>query len=232
MNDNTSNESETIEKLQNVIKQMMAPIKDIPLKIVLEAISGNKVIPFETENKLHQNLLEKLKEAAQLACHNINTAGGIISGRVNEVGNKVELPIKEALRQVGFNDADVPVNKKGIKQSSGYPDLGFTFGDLYVYIECKTYNKKTVGTTQRSFYLSPTEGFKVTKDAIHIVISLEIDWKENISVQGQNFGVYLTRAWKVVQIENIDVDVKREFNSDNKRMYAKENILAEGAYKI
>lgn len=117
----------------------------------------------------------KIKKAAKLACQNINDAGGILSARVNEVGNKVELPIKEALRQVGFKNTDVPVNKKGIKQSSGYPDLGFSFGNLYVYIECKTYNKNNVATTQRSFYLSPTEGFKVTKDAIHLVISLEIE---------------------------------------------------------
>lgn len=219
---------EYIEKLENVIKQMIAPIKNIPLKLVVEAISGKKVIPFDISDKKHKTLLKKLAEAAKLSCQNIKNDGGIISGRVNEVGNKVELPIKDALRQVGFKDADVPLNKKGVKQSTGYPDLGFSFGDSYVYVECKTFNKKTVGTTQRSFYLSPTEGFKVTKDAIHIVISLEIEREKYITVKGQSFGVYLANAWKVVQIENIDVDVKREFNSDNKRMYAEENILAEG----
>ncbi|HMS39343.1 MAG TPA: hypothetical protein PKE69_03900 [Pyrinomonadaceae bacterium] len=216
----SENEQEYIEQLEAVIKQMIAPLKHIPLKLVLESISGKKVIPFDKDNPQHKKLLEKLMEATKLACQNINNAGGILSARVNEVGNKVELPIKEALRQVGFNDADVPINKKGVKQSSGYPDIGFSFDDLNVYIECKTYNINNIATTQRSFYLSPTEGFKVTKDAIHLVISLEIEQK--------SAGIFTATAWKIVQIEKIDVDVKREFNSDNKRLYAEENILADG----
>lgn len=218
----SENEQEYIEKLEAVIKQMIAPLKHIPLKLVLESISGKKVIPFDKDNPQHKKLLEKLKEATKLACQNINNAGGILSARVNEVGNKVELPIKEALRQVGFTDADVPVNKKGVKQSSGYPDIGFSFDDLNVYIECKTYNLNNIATTQRSFYLSPTEGFKVTKDAIHLFISLEIEQK--------SVGIFTAKAWKIIQIEKIDVDVKREFNSDNKRLYAEENILADGKF--
>ena len=213
-------EKEYVEKLEDVIKQMIAPLKKIPLKLVLESISGKKVISFDKDNLTHKKLLEKLKKAAKLACENINKSGGIISPRVNEVGNKVELPIKNALRETGFNNVDVPVNKKGVKQSSGYPDLGFSFDNLEVYVECKTYNKKNIATTQRSFYLSPTEVFKVTKDAIHLVISIEIEQK--------SLGVFTATAWKIIQIEKIDVDVKREFNSDNKRMYSAENILADG----
>lgn len=214
------NNQEYIAKLENVIKQMLAPLKNIPLKLVLESISEHKVISFDKTNLRHKELLTKLSKAAQIACEKINKAGGIKSARVNEVGNKVELPIKNALREIGFTDADTPVNNKGLKQSTGYPDLGFKFEDFYVYVECKTYNRNNIGTTQRSFYLSPTEGFKVTKDAIHIVVSLEI---EQISA-----GVFIAKAWKIVQIEKITVDVKREFNSDNKRMYATENILAVG----
>lgn len=228
MNNKLPYKPDYVEKLEGVIKQMIAPIKNIPLKLVLEAVSDKKVIPFDKTDARHQKLLEKLAEASKVSCRNINDAGGIVSARVNEVGNKVELPIREALRQVGFADADVPVNKKGVKQATGYPDIGFSFGDLYVYVECKSYNRKNVATTQRSFYLSPTEGFKVTRDAVHVVISLEVEWEKNITVENQNFAVYLAKAWKVVQIENIDVDVKREFNSDNKRMYAGKNILAEG----
>lgn len=164
--------TENEDKLEDLIKQMITPIKNIPLKFVLETISGKKVIAFDKENPQHKELLEKLNKAAQIACQSINDSGGILSVRANEVGNKVELPIKTALQKVGFKDTDIPVNKRGVKQSSGYPDLGFSFGDSYVYVECKTYNKKNVGTTQRSFFLSPTEAFKVTKDAIHIVSPL------------------------------------------------------------
>lgn len=216
-----------VSKLEALIRQMLAPLKGIPFTLVIESISGKRVIPFDKSDPKHSELLKSLIKTAELACKNINDGGGIISARVNEVGNKIEAPIKEALRELKFSDADTPINAKGIKQSTGYPDLGFTYRGLYVYIECKTYNKKNVSTTQRSFYLSPTEGFKVTRDALHLVISIEIERQKFITVKGQTFGVYLARGWKVVQVENIDVDVKREFNSDNKRMYAKENILAE-----
>ena len=220
-----------VEKLEEVIRQMLAPLKGLPFNLVVESISGKKVIPFNKAKREHAELLKNLIKTAKLACANINAKGGILSARVNEVGNKVELPIKEALQGLGFKDADTPLNSKGRKQATGYPDIGFTFKSLYVYVECKTFNKKNVSTTQRSFYLSPTEGFKVTRDAIHVVISIEMEREKYVTLHGQSFGVYLARGWKIVQIENINVDVKREFNSDNKRMYASENILAEGECK-
>lgn len=52
------NEQEYIEKLENVIRQMIAPLKHIPLKLVLESISGKKVIAFDKENSQHKKLLE------------------------------------------------------------------------------------------------------------------------------------------------------------------------------
>jgi hypothetical protein len=59
-------------------------------------------------------------------------------------------------------------------------------------------------------------------------MSLEVEREKYISKEGKTVGVYRANAWKIVRIDNMDVDLKREFNSDNKRMYADENILAEG----
>ncbi len=77
MNKNPSYEPEYVKKLEGVIKQMIAPIKNIPLKLVLEAISNKKVIPFDKSDTQHQRLLKKLAKASQVACRNINNAGGI-----------------------------------------------------------------------------------------------------------------------------------------------------------
>ncbi|MEW6360583.1 MAG: hypothetical protein AB1477_00505 [Acidobacteriota bacterium] len=226
MNSKNARDSNYVRKLEGLIRQMLEPLKGIPFTLVIESISGKRVIPFD-QNK-HSALLTTLIKVSKLACKKINEKGGVLSARVNEVGNKIEAPIKDALRELGFSDVDTPVNAKGKKQATGYPDLGFTFDGLYVYLECKSFNKKNVSTTQRSFYLSPSEDFKVTKDAIHVLISIEVERTKYIRVEGQTFGVYRARGWKIIKIENIDVDVKREFNADNKRMYAKENILAEG----
>ncbi len=46
-----------------------------------------------------------------------------------------------------------------------------------------------------------------------------------------NGNVYKCKSWKILSLENLSVDVKYEFNSDNKRIYTKELILAEGNVK-
>jgi len=43
-----------------------------------------------------------------------------------------------------------------------------------------------------------------------------------------NKNIYKCKSWKIVTLENLKCDVKYEFNSDNKRLYAAELILAEG----
>jgi len=57
----------------------------------------------------------------------------------------------------------------------GYPDIKFIdeFSRLN-YLECKIHNIQNITITQRSFYVSPSEDFKITKDAHHFVISYEI----------------------------------------------------------
>ncbi|MBF8266145.1 MAG: Type II site-specific deoxyribonuclease [Dehalococcoidia bacterium] len=83
---------------------------------------------------------------------------------------------------------------------------------------------ENISTTQRSFYLSPSEEFKITKDAHHIVVSFEA------FVAGNKGGKYIfkCRSWKIISLEKLLVDVKYEFNSDNKRLYSPDLILAEG----
>lgn len=45
--------------------------------------------------------------------------------------------------------------------------------------------------------------------------------------KGKN--LYKCRTWKILSIEDLEVDVKYEFNSDNARLYISESILAEGS---
>ncbi|MHA1650137.1 MAG: hypothetical protein ACTSYB_08080, partial [Candidatus Helarchaeota archaeon] len=51
-----------------------------------------------------------------------------------------------------------------------------------------------------------------------------------IYVEGRIDGnnIYKCRNWKILSIENLLVDVKYEFNSDNRRLYSEELILAQG----
>lgn len=216
MTEMTEMTEEYIKSLENVIKQMLTPIKGISLNLIIESISDRKVLPFNSVDRDHQNLLRLLAKALDTACININIEG-ITSKRVNEVGNAVEPFIKNALNENEEFKAIIPVTKSGKGKASGYPDIVLIYNEKIYYIECKTYNKENIATTQRSFYLSPSNDFKVTEDAVHLIVSFE--------VYIDNSSNYKVSKWMIIDAFYLECDVKYEFNSDNKRMYDEKMIL-------
>ena len=213
-----------IQKLESVIKQMLQPLRDIPFNLVIESISGYKVIPFDPADTDDLALLEDLKKAAKLTGQKLNKKP-IIRGHPNEVGNDIEEYVKEALKKLGY-EPGTPACQSGKKKSTGYPDIFFKDNKGRAnYLECKTYNIENVGTAQRSFYFSPSEDFKITQDAHHFVLSFEVF----VDARRRGKNVYKCRHWKIIDVERLPVDVKYEFNSDNARLYETGATLAEGS---
>ena len=68
-------DNEYIKKLENIIKQMLQPLKGIPFNLVIEAMTGKKVISFDFTNLDHQDVLELLKQSALKAGNRINKQG-------------------------------------------------------------------------------------------------------------------------------------------------------------
>jgi len=97
----------------------------------------------------------------------------LFSKRPNEVGNYIEAYVKDAMQQYDLNP-DVPAGITGKKKATGYPDIIFFFKDKPYYLECKTYNLENISTTQRSFYFSPSDDFKVIHDTHHFILSYEM----------------------------------------------------------
>jgi len=133
----TSNE-EYIRKLENIIKQMLQPLRDIPFNLVIEAMTGKKVISFNFTNTEHQKVLELLKQTALIAGSEINKTG-ILRPRPNEVGNDIEPYVRNALNSLELS-ADIPLGLSGHKKATGYPDIIFWLNQNPYYLECKTYN--------------------------------------------------------------------------------------------
>ena len=217
------NKDEYTENLENIIKQMLAPLRKVPFGLVVDSLANHKIISFDKNDVKDIAVLQKLSEIAVLAGQEVNKSG-IFRPRPNEVGNDIEAYVKDALISVGYK-ADTPKTKSGKKKSTGYPDIEFVdeFGRLN-YLECKTFNINNLKTTQRSFFVSPSENFKITADAHHFMISYEV----YVDGRDGNNNIYKCGSWKILSIENLEVDVKYEFNSDNARLYADEMILAEG----
>ena len=219
------NNEEYTKRLENIIKQMLRPLKDIPFNLVIEAMTGKKVVSFDRSNPEHQQVLKLLKKAALKAGGEINKTG-ILRPRPNEVGNDIENYVRNALNSLDLR-ADIPIGPSGYKKATGYPDILFWFNNDPYYLECKTYNVETIVTTQRSFYFSPSDEFKVIYDAPHFILSYEI----YVAGEKENKHVYKCRHYKILSIESLSLDVKYEFNSDNRRMYSGKDgtiILYEG----
>ncbi len=209
------------DELKGVISQMLKPLKGLPLTVVIEGLAAKKVIPFDPQCPKDQKVLNTLKKVANNVLKEFNK-NKILRPRPNEVGNDIEPFVKKALNKYNYK-ADTPLTISGKKKSTGYPDIEFidTFNRLN-YLECKTFNIDNIDSTQRSFYLSPSNDFKITRDAHHFGISFEIYVEKSI----KNKHLYKVKSWKILDLSQLLLDVKYEFNADNKRLYSDNLIIA------
>jgi hypothetical protein len=208
--------SEYTKKLENVIRQIIQPIKDIPFNLVIEALTNKRVIRFDDNNDEHKKALNTLIEIGRISVAVINKKG-IIRNRPNEVGNEVEIFVKKALNDLGIENT-TPATNKNRKKATGYPDILFWVNGLPYYLECKTFNRENISTTQRSFYLSPSSEMKVIYDTIHFCISFEMEQQKR-----RNKNIFICKSFKILSLEELSLDIKHEFNSDNKRLYSNKN---------
>jgi hypothetical protein len=210
------NQTDYIEKLENSIKQFLQPVKNIPLNLVIEALSNKKVLEYDEKNREHISVLKKIIKAAENSAQEINKKG-IPRLRPNEVGNNIENFVKESLRKLKIK-VETPSTPYQKKKATGYPDILFWFKEKPYYLECKTFNIKNISTSQRSFYLSPSSDFKVIYDTIHFCLSFVI-----YSLRKNYTSIYKCRSFKVLSLEKLSMDIKHEFNSDNKRLYSNQD---------
>lgn len=214
-----------VRNLERIIQGMLTPLRDIPFPLVIKAISGQQVIPFDHNNSQDIELLD-LIEKSVIDAGSSMIIDGVYAKRVNEIGNAIEPFVRQSL--VKFNlKADTPIDRNGRKQSTGYPDLSISFRGITHYVECKTYNKETENTSQRSFYLSPSDKFKVTESGHHFLVSFEMERLGTMSSKGDR---YKPLHWRILSLEKLFVSVKYEFNTDNRELYGtgKGLILREG----
>ncbi len=185
------------------IQDMIHGVRDVPLPVIVEALSGHAVLPWEGEQK------EALARVAGDVVASINK-GGVLASRVNEAGNAVENFVQEALRANGFA-AGRPVAPSGRARAAGYPDIAATRGGDAFYMEVKVFSSRTEDSTQRTFYLSPSADFKVTRDAHHLLIAIELAPAVK--------GLYRARSVRWLDLSRLVCDLKYEFNASNRDMY-------------
>jgi hypothetical protein len=84
-------------------------------------------------------------------------------------------------------------------------------GSDYFYLEIKTYSPKTENSSQRTFYISPSEDFKVSRDGYHLLLAFSTEEIEE--------GVYSLSGFKLLDLFSLECQLKLEFNASNKDLY-------------
>ncbi len=208
------------------LAELTRPAKRIPFKDVILATTQHRILDFDTNNPAHRELFQKISAAASSALTNAR-ASGLFSARANEAGNHMESFVRAAFKNAGLN-ARVPITTTGDAQAVGYPDVEI-LSTPPCYVELKTYNASTANTTQRSFYYSPSEHPKVTHDALHLLLAYELEKTER---DGKT--AFVPKHWKLITLQDLEVDLKFEFNQSNRGLYGKGSskaLLGEGVPK-
>jgi len=203
------------------LAELTKPARKIPFKTVIHATTGHHVLDFDTNNPAHAELRAKILRAAAVAGERARK-NGLAAARPNEAGNHLEPFVRKALAEAGL-EARVPLNAAGRAQVAGYPDIEIT-KPMPCYIELKTYNATTANTTQRTFYYSPSETPKVTRDAPHLLLAYELEKTER-----GGKALFTPRHWKLLTLQDLEVDLKFEFNQSNRGLYGNEHATLEEA---
>ena len=214
--------AETNRPTPAALAELTKSAKNLPFKEVVLATAQHHVLNFDPKNVTHRSLFNKLSTAADAAATNARTAG-LFSARANEAGNHMEIFVKAALKEAGLT-ARTPFTTEGKAQATGYPDVEI-LGDPPCYLELKTYNATTADTTQRSFYYSPSENPKIIRDALHLLLAYELK-----RITRDSKTVFIPVHWKLMTLQDLQVDLKFEFNQSNRGLYGKKAgkaVLAE-----
>lgn len=217
-------DKERLAILEQALAQMLKPVKGIPFSVIVKSLAGCQVIRIDRADQADVELLERLQKTIQFCATELRSSP-IRRPRPNEVGNDVEAYVMRALPKAGLT-ATRPTSQAGLGKSTGYPDILIRDRqNRNTYLECKIFAPGSDATTMRSFYLSPSDSFKVCLDARHLLLAFGMEAR---AIAGSRDSMYTPRSYKLIDLHDLLCDVKYEFNSDNRRLYTQSMMLSQG----
>lgn len=201
------------EEFDAAIKFLKNGICILKFRDVIKAASGCKILPFDEESAHLMNAID--------ACikNNLSSLSDRIyenfKGRSNELGNRVEAELNEMLNQIPGIKCEKPRLDNGKKQAAGYPDCLIESGNIKIYADVKTFQRKTFDSRLRSFFYQPTNKNKIHFDAPHCILGFETE-----SIGGDNRSPFKIVGYKIISLYSLQVNFKAEFNADNAELYA------------
>jgi hypothetical protein len=162
--------------------------------------------------KNNKNDLNLFKELANAAINFIEYTKRIHQrfegNRINEVGKRIEEAFVEELKKTKL--------RPKLLRKAGYPDMKICdSAERITYLESKAISEDWESTL-RSFYY--TDGSKIDSNARHLLIA----WR----IEEEREKYWKVIGWKICDLYNLQqIDVKLEFNSNNRILYSDSMIL-------
>ena len=188
---------------------------------VAEACSGKRVLPLTTD-AAHRRVTTAINQALKstLAEHNQPDSPVRELRRINEASKFFEDGIQKHLNAISGFKCEVPPNRAGDHQRSGYPDLRIVDleSKLVFYLDPKLVEQGSAESTFRTFYFEPkNETLKITDDAVHLLVGVEHDGKDQL---------WTFTGWRLVDLSTLRVRLKAEFQASNADLYQKSGLAS------
>ena len=186
---------------------------------VAEACSGKKVLPL-TDSAPHRRVVEGIHLALKQTVDDLNKPNSPIRTlrRINEASRYFEDGIHQRINKIDGLTCEIPPNRAGDLQRSGYPDLkirDIASGAVF-YLDPKLVEASSVASTFRTFYFEPKiETLKITDDAVHLLVGIEHDG----NAQQWHFT-----GWRLIDLALLEVRLKAEFQASNLDIYRRSKL--------
>lgn len=184
--------------------------------VIAEACSGHRVLPL-TDDPAHQRVIRAIENALAATLAELNQESSPVRQlrRINEASRWFEDGLLTRINAMAGLRCDHPPTRAGSAQRSGYPDLRITDEETnqIFYLDPKLVEQGSLKSTLRTFYFEPkNETLKITDDAVHLLVGIEHD-----GIAGKwNFT-----GWHLVDLSNLRVRLKAEFQASNADLYPK-----------
>lgn len=189
---------------------------------VIKQLTGYDVLPFDPwSGNSHTDIAtyHLLTHIGNYVLGAFNQKQVPTSASANEVGILVEELLLEAFSYYNIN-ASSPKTENDNTRSSGYPDMEFeNEGEMY-YLESKAFNVKNSDSTLRTFYFSPSQDYKITRNSKHLLFALCFTEKET---ENSEIKHYQSIGYHILDLKTLSLSIKFEFNASNKDMYGEGN---------
>jgi hypothetical protein len=203
-----------------LIRQLLAEKLDqrtFAFADVVHAATGKTIIPLDETNAAHLRITHAVRSALPLVMRTLSQQDSPVRKlrRINEASRFFEDILLEKLNQTPGLRCEIPSNKKGEHQRSGYPDLKITdvATGTVAYLDPKLLEQSSVQSTLRTFYYEPKdETNKIQDNAIHLLCGIEHDGKD---------GAWTFTRFHLVDLSTLRVRLKAEFQAANADLYPK-----------